>query len=57
MPDRLRSTITEEDKATFAPKLADIVDESGILDFLPVSSTLKAKKGENFLLILKDYKF
>ena len=57
MPDRLRSTISEEDKATFAAKLADIVDESGILDFLPVSSTLKAKKGENFLLILKDYKF
>ena len=44
MPNRLRSTITEEEKANFAAKLAHIDDEAGILDFLPGSSSLKAKE-------------
>ncbi len=42
MPNRLRCTMTEEEKADFASKLADIDDESGILDFLPESSRSKA---------------
>lgn len=46
MPNRLRSTITDEEKANFATKLADIDDESGILDFLPESSSLKTKERE-----------
>lgn len=35
MPNRLRTTINEEDKAEFARKLRDIDSNSGILDFLP----------------------
>ena len=33
MPNRLRSTITDEEKANFAAKLANIDDEAAILDF------------------------
>ena len=44
MPNCLRSTITEEEKANFVAKLANIDDDTGILYCLPGSFSLKAKE-------------
>ena len=56
MPNRLRSTITDEDRANFAAKLANIDDEAAILDFLPGSSSLKAKERRKHFANLRRLK-
>ena len=55
MPNRLRSTITDEEKANFAAELANIDDEAGILDFLPGSSSLKAKERRKHFANLRRF--
>ena len=51
MTNRLRCMITEEEKADFAKKLADIDCQSGILDYLPPSSSSKAGKKKNPIIL------